>query len=77
MCLARISKKIENYPKRLLAKNESNVKKPEIKYESAKQVTSNTEQDLKTLEKLGKLRKSGILTEKEFQEKKKKILLKI
>ena len=44
---------------------------------AAKKVTSNTEGDLKTLEKLGKLRKSGVLTEKEFQEKKKKILARI
>ncbi len=43
----------------------------------AKNVTSNTHDDLKTLEKLGKLRKSGILTEKEFQTKKKKILERI
>jgi len=44
---------------------------------AAKKVTSNIEGDLKTLEKLGKLRKSGVLTEKEFQEKKKKILTRI
>jgi len=44
---------------------------------AAKKKTSNVEDDLKTLEKLGKLKKSGILTEKEFQEKKKKILARI
>ena len=44
---------------------------------AAKNRTSSTEDDLKTLEKLGKLRKSGVLTEKEFQEKKKKILARI
>ena len=44
---------------------------------AAKQATSKTEEDLATLEKLGKLRKQGILTEKEFQEKKKKILSRI
>lgn len=44
---------------------------------SAKKITDSTEDNLKTLEKLGKLRKSGIITEKEFQEKKKKILTKI
>ena len=43
----------------------------------AKEVTTNVETDLKTLEKLGKLKKSGVLTEKEFQEKKKKILARI
>jgi len=41
---------------------------------SAKKMTYNSQEDLKTLEKLGKLRDSGILTEKEFQEKKKKVL---
>jgi hypothetical protein len=37
-------------------------------------VTSNTQDDLEILKKLGKLRKSEIITEKEFQSKKKKIL---
>lgn len=41
---------------------------------AAKNVTSSREDDLATLEKLGKLRKSGVITEKEFQAKKKKIL---
>lgn len=40
----------------------------------AKKVTSNTQDDLEILKKLGKLRKADILTEKEFQAKKKKIL---
>ena len=44
---------------------------------AAKNATSNTEQDLATLEKLGKLRKAGVITEKEFQAKKKKILARI
>ena len=44
---------------------------------AAKNATSNVEGDLKTLEKLGKLRKAEVLTEKEFQEKKKKILARI
>lgn len=43
----------------------------------ARQVTSKVEQDLATLERLGKLRKEGIITEKEFQEKKKKLLSRI
>jgi len=43
----------------------------------AKNATSNVKEDLKTLERLGKLRESGIITEKEFQEKKKKILARI
>ncbi len=40
----------------------------------AKNVTSNTQDDLEILKKLGKLRANGIITEKEFQAKKKKIL---
>ena len=40
----------------------------------AKNVTSNTQEDLETLKKLGKLRKTEVITEKEFQAKKKKIL---
>ena len=44
---------------------------------SAKKMTINPKEELKMLEKLGELRKSGILTEKEFQEKKKKILSRI
>jgi len=39
-----------------------------------KNVTSNTQEDLEILKKLGKLRKSEVITEKEFQAKKKKIL---
>ena len=41
---------------------------------SAKKVTANTHDDLEVLKKLGKLRKSGTITEKEFLAKKKKIL---
>ena len=44
---------------------------------AAKSATSNVKEDLKTLERLGKLKESGVLTEKEFQEKKKKILARI
>lgn len=40
----------------------------------AKNVASNTQDDLEILKKLGKLRKSEVITEKEFQAKKKKIL---
>ena len=40
----------------------------------AKNATTNTQDDLEILKKLGKLRKADILTEKEFQAKKKKIL---
>jgi len=41
---------------------------------AAKNVTSNTQEDLEILKKLGKLRKAEVITEKEFQTKKKKIL---
>ena len=44
---------------------------------AAKSAATSAEEDLKTLEKLGKLKKSGVITEKEFQEKKKKILARI
>jgi hypothetical protein len=44
---------------------------------AARIATGKAEEDLAMLEKLGKLRKSGVLTEKEFQEKKKKILERI
>ena len=44
---------------------------------AAKNASSSVEDDLKTLEKLGNLKKSGVITEKEFQEKKKKILKRI
>ena len=41
---------------------------------AAKGLASNPEEELELLEKLGRLRKSGVITEKEFQTKKKKIL---
>jgi len=44
---------------------------------SAKKMSTNSQEDLNTLEKLAELRKTGILTEKEFREKKKKILSRI
>ncbi len=40
-------------------------------------MTSSGRNDLETLAKLGELRKAGILTQKEFQSKKKKILKRI
>ena len=39
--------------------------------------SSSSAKNLEILEKLGKLRKAGIITEKEFQEKKRKVLSKI
>jgi len=44
---------------------------------AARMISGKADEDLATLEKLGKLRKAGVLTEKEFQEKKKKILSRI
>jgi len=43
----------------------------------AKKIASSREDDLNTLERLAKLRKSGTLTEKEFREKKKQILARL
>lgn len=41
---------------------------------AAKDIGADPEEDLELLAKLGELRKSGVITEKEFQAKKKKIL---
>ena len=41
---------------------------------AAKNARTNTQEDLEVLEKLGNLRKAGVITEKEFQANKKKIL---
>ena len=45
--------------------------------ESGRKLKTTPYDQLQLLEKLGELQKSGIITEKEFQEKKKKILSKI
>ena len=45
--------------------------------DASKTITSSSEKNLALLEKLAELKKSGILTEREFQEKKKQILDKI
>ena len=42
-----------------------------------KKMNSSERKDIETLEKLGELRKAGILTQKEFHTKKKKILKRI
>ncbi len=59
---------------RLKAEGERKINKSISK---AKKMTSSGKNDLETLAKLGELRKAGILTEKEFQTKKKKILNRI
>lgn len=44
---------------------------------TARRFTTSPESDLETLERLAKLRKEKVITEKEFEEKKKKILSRI
>jgi polyhydroxyalkanoate synthesis regulator phasin len=44
---------------------------------TAKRISSTNEKDLETLAKLGELKKAGIITDKEFQLKKNKILKRI
>ncbi len=56
---------------------EKGIKKINEGVTTAKMMSGKTDEELATLEKLGKLRKAGVLTEKEFQEKKKKILSRI
>jgi len=59
---------------RLKAEGERRINKNIAK---VKKMTTSGRNDLETLAKLGELRKAGILTQKEFQSKKKKILKKI
>jgi hypothetical protein len=56
---------------RLKAEGEKKINKSIAK---AKKMTSSEKNSLETLAKLGELRKAGILSEKEFQTEKKKIL---
>lgn len=44
---------------------------------AARKLASSTNENLETLAKLNELRKAGIITEREFQEKKRKILSRI
>jgi polyhydroxyalkanoate synthesis regulator phasin len=75
---AKTSKELRMQAKKERAKlQKKGLKKISEGISAAKNVTSNTQEDLVTLEKLGKLRKSGIITEKEFQTKKKTILERI
>lgn len=81
MAAAQAKKTSEELTKKALKEKEQikskGIKKINEGIAAAKKATGKTEEDLITLEKLGKLRKDGILTEKEFQEKKKKILSRI
>jgi len=54
--------------------HERGIKKINKGISAAKNITSNTKDDLEILKKLGKLKANGVITEKEFQAKKKKIL---
>ena len=72
---AKTSKELRNQAKKeRIALQKRGTKKISEGISAAKKITSNTDEDLATLEKLGKLRKSGVITEREFQAKKKKIL---
>ena len=72
---AQASKELRNQAKKeRIALQKRGVKKLGEGITAAKGVVSSAENDLELLEKLGKLRKSGVITEKEFQAKKKKIL---
>ncbi len=71
----KTSKELRNQAKKeRKALQKRGVKKIKEGILSAKNVTSNTKEDLEILKKLGKLRDNGVITEKEFQAKKKKIL---
>ena len=64
--------KIES--KKLKSRGERKIEKS---ITSARRMTSANEKDLETLAKLGELKKAGIITDKEFQTKKKQILKRI
>jgi len=55
----------------------SSKKSVKLGIKAKKKLKTPTHEHLKLLEDLGELKKAGIITNKEFQEKKKKILLKI
>lgn len=64
--------KIES--KKLKSKGELRIGKS---ISTARKIVSSNKKDLETLAKLGELKKAGIITEKEFQTKKKQILKRI
>jgi len=72
---AKTSKELRNQAKKEKeALQKRGIKKINEGISTAKKVTSNAHDDLEILKKLGKLRKAEVITEKEFQTKKKKIL---
>ena len=72
---AKTSKELRNQAKKERdALQKRGIEKINEGISTAKKVTSNAHDDLEILKKLGKLRKAEVITEKEFQTKKKKIL---
>ncbi len=72
---SKTSKELRNQAKKERdSLHKKGIKKISEGISAAKNIGSNPHDDLKTLKKLGELRDNGILTEKEFQTKKKKIL---
>ena len=69
-----LRKQAEIESERLKAQGEKKITKG---IASAKKMAATSSMDLETLAKLGELRKAGIITEKEFQTKKKQILNRI
>lgn len=75
---SKISKEIQNKAskeKKILQKK--GIEEINKGITAAKGFTSNKQEDLEVLEKLAKLKKTGVITDKEFQAKKKKILERI
>jgi polyhydroxyalkanoate synthesis regulator phasin len=71
----KTSKELRNKAKKeRKALQERGIEKINEGISAAKSATSNTQNDLEILKKIGKLRKAEVITEKEFQAKKKKIL---
>ncbi len=72
---AKTSKELRNQAKKERdALQKKGIEKINEGISTAKNITSNAHDDLEILKKLGKLRKAEVITEKEFQAKKKKIL---
>jgi len=72
---AKTSKELRNQAKKEReALQKKGIQKIEEGVLAAKKIGSDPEENLEILKKLGKLRKTGVITEKEFQVKKKKIL---
>ena len=72
---AQTSKELRNQAKKeRVALQKRGAEKISDGISAAKGIASNAEDDLKILEKLGELRKAGVITEREFQAKKKELL---